>query len=143
MSNNSQNAVDPIVINYDKNGTPTTVVLQYNDYIALSKLLEVDTKPDIRRNSFSQSARGYYVNPSEPRPSFCVLKGSEAAGYVNPSLQEGHVKLRDKLIETQILVKNKRGFFEFMEDYKFDSPSAAACIVEGTSKSGTEAWGKP
>ena len=142
MTNDNQKAVEPIVINYDKNGTPTTVVLHHEDYLALLKLLDRDKKLDIRTNKFRTPAKGYYVDTSSAGTSFCVLKGSKAAGSVNTSLKECHLNLREELIKNGILGKTNNGSLEFTKNYEFNSPSAAACIIEGTSKSGTEAWGK-
>jgi len=35
-----------------------------------------------------------------------------------------------------------RGPYKLTKDYVFSSPSAAACMVDGNSRSGIEAWGE-
>lgn len=95
---------------------------------------------DIRYNKFTIRARGYYVASFE-RPSFVVLKDSMASKYEHSSLKPIYIELRKELVEKGILVDDG-SYLKFTENYKFDSPSAAACVIEGTSKSGPETWGK-
>lgn len=70
---------------------------------------------------------------------FVVFKGSKAAFTVVNSMTSNFIKLRDKLIEDQILV-NKGEYFEFTEDYIFSSPSTAAVIVMGRNANGLTEW---
>jgi hypothetical protein len=76
---------------------------------------------------------------------FRVLKGSKASGYPSDTFRrlEAAVRLRNRLIEQGILARDGDwGDYTFTQDYLFNSPSAAACIVDGNSRSGPEAWGR-
>jgi hypothetical protein len=93
--------------------------------------------PDVRRY---KNATGYYDSYG-----FRVLKGSRASGYPSRAFNQfdGAVRLRNKLIERGILAREGDwGDFTFTQDYLFNSPSAAAYIVDGNSRSGPEAWGR-
>lgn len=79
------------------------------------------------------------------RPSddgFVVLEGSSASTNVSDAMSDGYKKQRMQLIEQGVLVPNPQaaGLLVFGQDYAFSAPSAAACIVAGTARSGNEAW---
>lgn len=97
---------------------------------------------DIRNyKNKSNYAKGYYTGR---RNSFCIMKGSLASGSTDGGFAKHPywVKLRNQLIRTSVLSRIKSwGDYEFTADYVFDSPSAAACIVGGASKSGPKEWG--
>jgi len=95
--------------------------------------------PNVR---YYKCARGYYLD----RKLFRVLKGSLASSYTSEAFDGiGWVTdLRQKLIDSGTLAReNEWGPYTFTKDYLFNSPSAAACIVDGNSRSGPEAWGRP
>jgi hypothetical protein len=100
-----------------------------------------DNQEDIR---FYKRARGYYL----PTGRFCVMKGSRISKEVSPTFQdyEGlqHARrVRDRMLEQGKLVDDKdwAGYL-LTEDFVFNSPSLAACIVDGNSRSGPQAWGR-
>ena len=66
---------------------------------------------------------------------FTVLKGSGVSSNIVSSLSKGYKKLRDNLEQSKIIVNN-----EFVKDYEFNSPSAAASVVRGGSASGNMTW---
>jgi len=89
---------------------------------------------------------------------FCRMKGAEARGHRTPDgfvvlqgstavLQERQsakrwpyvVALRKKLIADGTLVQ-KNGFYLFIKDFEFSSPSAAAAVIEGGSANGLIEW---
>lgn len=79
------------------------------------------------------------------RPSddgFVVLEGSSASTTVSDAMSDGYKKMRLQLIEQGVLVLNSENseLLLFSQDYAFSAPSAAACIVAGTARSGNEAW---
>lgn len=91
---------------------------------------------DVRRY---KNATGHYEDAG-----FRILKGSKASGYPSPSFEglEAAMRLRNHLIEVGILARDGDwGDYTFTQDYFFNSPSAAACIVDGNSRSGPAAWG--
>ena len=88
---------------------------------------------------FIKAARGADGLGEPTSDGFVVFKGSKAAFTVVNSITSNFIKLRDKLIEDQILV-NKGEYFEFSEDYIFSSPSTAAVIVMGRNANGLTEW---
>jgi hypothetical protein len=75
----------------------------------------------------------------ETSEGFVVLKGSIARKETGESMPSTYKKLRQKLIETGILIE-KGEFLEFGDNATFSSLSAAATVVFGRSTSGPEAW---
>jgi hypothetical protein len=105
----------------------------------VSSLVEPLHSLDVR---YYQRARGYYVDGRR----FCVMKGSKAKGSVSPTFHNLNSlsKMRDTLIQYGILNRSEDWCdFEFTRDYVFPSPSAAAGLVDGNSRSGPDAWGSP
>jgi len=88
---------------------------------------------------FIKAARGADGLGEPTSDGFVVFKGSKAAFTVVNSITSNFIKLRDKLIDDQILV-NKGDYFEFSEDYIFSSPSTAAVIVMGRNANGLTEW---
>jgi Domain of unknown function (DUF4357) len=98
-------------------------------------------KPPLRDIRHYKDARGYYLHEKR----FKVLKGSRARESTSEAFDRiSYSKLRDELIRRRILVRDDPSDpFEFAEDYVFDSPSAATCIVAGNSRDGQKEWGPP
>jgi hypothetical protein len=89
-----------------------------------------------------KGARGCYINGKR----FKILKGSLASGHTSATFDRlGYVAdLRGQLIASGTLTRAEgQGPYTFMEDYVFPSASAAASIVNGNSRSGYQAWGRP
>jgi hypothetical protein len=72
---------------------------------------------------------------------FVVLKGSTAVLQERESAKNwpATIAIRKQLIGDGILVE-KDGFYEFIRDVQFSSPSAAASVIEGGSANGLIAW---
>lgn len=79
-------------------------------------------------------ARGRYTPEG-----FIVLTGSQARLNPVESLQATYRDLRESLLEKGVLVE-RDGFLEFTQDYRFDSPTQAACVLTGRSASGWVEW---
>jgi len=145
---------------YDKEGKPKSVLLSYDEYLELIKKFDQDTESPIERkvsnakvvtNNISiveesddivdernyREATGCYSDLG----GFSVFKGSLASGYHASTFP--HQKLFDQLVKEKILVQEdkKLSDYTFTKDYRFNSSSAAACIVSGSSRSGPDAWG--
>lgn len=75
----------------------------------------------------------------ETEEGFVVLENSQCLKQVQNSLSEGYLKLREKLIETKVLVDNG-GFYLFKENAIFSSISAAAAVILGRSAAGPIEW---
>jgi len=99
-----------------------------------------EIKPQQKQEYFyikaARGAEGQGVQTSE---GFVVFKESKATFKTVNSLLENFVNLRNKLIEEKILI-NKEEYYEFAEDYIFNSPSAAASIVMGRTANGFTEW---
>lgn len=79
-------------------------------------------------------ARGY-----EAAQGFVVLADSQAVVAHVPSASDHMVALRNSLREKGLLAKQAR-VYVFTQDYTFDSPSLAACVVLGSSANGRIEW---
>lgn len=67
---------------------------------------------------------------------FIVLKGSQIRKDSLKSLNDRCKKIKEKLYKEGIV--NEKNIFE--RDYEFNSPSAAAAVIIGTSASGPKLW---
>ena len=94
-------------------------------------------KQDIRE---FRSEKGYYIDYQK----FCVLKNSRARETKSKAFEKSsYANLRERLIKDEVLLYDSEwGEYIFTKDYIFDSPSAAACVVDGNSRSGNVAWGR-
>ncbi|MGC4041816.1 MAG: GIY-YIG nuclease family protein [Flavobacterium sp.] len=86
-----------------------------------------------------KAARGAEANGEPTSDGFVVLKNSKIALTTTPSMSSSLVKLRQKLIDDEI-IKNIDGSLTLSEDYIFTSPSLAAAIVMGRNANGLEEW---
>lgn len=68
---------------------------------------------------------------------FCVKKGSKVKP-IKPSLNDHQHTYYNKRIELERkgIIQNN----EFQQDYEFDSPSEASCIVQGSSCANFSNW---
>ncbi len=106
-----------------------------------ANLIELDEDPRIlhyhnKKGEFD--AKGYYIRF---RREFFVLKGSIAKGNTSKAFDNipKISGIRKNLIKDGILKKRQDENYIFTEDYVFDNPSNAACVVSGNSRSG-EVW---
>lgn len=86
-----------------------------------------------------KAARGTDAQGEPTSDGFVVFKGSKAARTTVPSMTPSFIKLRQQLIEKNI-IKQADDTLEFTEDYIFTSPSLAAAIVMGRNANGLEEW---
>jgi len=86
-----------------------------------------------------KSARGADGQGEPTSDGFVVFKGSKAAGSIVNSMTSSFVKLREKLIDDNVLV-DKGEYFEFSDDFIFSSPSTAAVMVMGRNANGLTEW---
>ncbi|MCK9226058.1 MAG: GIY-YIG nuclease family protein [Candidatus Muirbacterium halophilum] len=70
-----------------------------------------------------------------------VLKGSTITDYITESAHDFIKKTRDKLIQKEILKKEKNdNLYHFTKDYIFSSPSTAAGVIRGSNSNGWIEW---
>ena len=68
-----------------------------------------------------------------------VVKGSQMSKDTSPSIGGGWVRIRNRLIAEKIVV-DKGEYFEFIQDFAFNSASAAASVIRGRQSAGPRRW---
>jgi len=116
--------------------TPVQVVEIPNTTIALETL----TAPV--RPIYHLRVSGLSANAMQTDEGLVVLMGSEAAASEQPSLSYGYRGLRQRLIQTGVLVP-KGTFLRFTRDHLFSSPSQAAAVIVGYATNGRREWRMP
>lgn len=85
---------------------------------------------------YINAARGADAKGVLVSDGFMVMKGSHIAVDTTPSMPESLIKLRNRLIDKEIVSAD----FIFQSDYIFTSPSVAAEVVMGRSANGRTEW---
>ncbi|MFC4409019.1 GIY-YIG nuclease family protein [Chungangia koreensis] len=98
-----------------------------------------ENKDPIEKLFRLQSNRGAEGTGSPSSDGFVVLAGSECAISTVESFSGGYSKLREKLINQEV-IKNINNKLTFVQDYVFSSPSAAAAILLGRKANGLTEW---
>ncbi len=70
---------------------------------------------------------------------FVVFKGSQVKKETTPSCHAHLISTRQKLLQNNILIE-KTDYYEFSQDYVFNSPSTAGGVVLGRSTNGWKKW---
>ena len=89
--------------------------------------------------TYKIKTKSFNATMQETDQGYIVLKDSEAKKELSPSCTETYVKMRRKLLETQILIE-KGNELVFAEDAVFNSPSAASNMVLGRNSNGYTEW---
>jgi len=101
---------------------------------------EIITKQKPHQDIFYiKAARGADAQGKPTSGGFVVFKGSKAAATTVASISPSFLKLRQHLIDKNILIQDG-GTLEFSEDNIFSSPSTAAVMVMGRNANGLEEW---
>ena len=93
-----------------------------------------EDKPSLFTTTNTIKATGY-----EDVDGFVVRTGSGMSRKESNTIPPHVSGLRKTLLENDV-VHNDEGKYEFIEDYKFSSPSTAAGVVLGRSANGRTAW---
>lgn len=93
-------------------------------------------KSTTKSNIFMYNIKGLKAEGQVTNDGFMILKDSQVSKEVKV-LSDGYKKLRDRLINENIINKDK---YIFNENYTFDSTSAAGAIVAGHNVSGPQSW---
>lgn len=88
---------------------------------------------------YSLPRKGGFAKALWRFPMMVVLKGSTIAEPENRSMPEPYRCLRQWLIECEIISRIS-GELTFTQDYSFNNPSEAVCVVEGGSRDGYRSW---
>ena len=112
----------------------------YN-FMLSSTVHKVNEKNEASENSVVFRIRGRKVNARmhETAEGFVVLKGSEAVLTATKSINNGWLKMRQKLIKSGTLIEDN-AVYKFTEDTIFNSTSAAAAIILGRQAAGPIEW---
>lgn len=97
------------------------------------------TQETSTQQTYNIKTRTFNATMLETDQGYIVLKGSEAKKELSPSCTETYIKMRRKLLETQILIE-KGNELVFAEDAVFNSPSAASNMVLGRNSNGYTEW---
>jgi len=83
--------------------------------------------------------RGAEARGREVADGFIVLRGSRARSSETQSMSEYMRELRRQLLDRGVL-SAEVDYLVFTQDFRFDSPSAAAGVMVGGSANGRIAW---
>ena len=107
------------------------------------KIFDETTVADEKLNEteifYIEAVRGAKARGKSVSNGFLVFKGSEIAISIVNSFSESMKKLREKLINENIIIKDGDKLI-LEKDYIFSSPSTAAIIVMGRSANGKTEW---
>ncbi|MEN2992545.1 MAG: GIY-YIG nuclease family protein [Bacteroidia bacterium] len=84
-------------------------------------------------------AKGIEARGVDDIGGFIVRAGSQAVKEEAPSLSAYLRDMRTTLIQQEVLI-DKGGYYEFVQDYIFNSPSTAAGVILGRSANGRIEW---
>lgn len=111
------------------------------DFLESKKYLVHDEHKQRQEKIFEFTVKGAKAKMKIEEDKYIVLKGSTSVLKNRPSASKSIIKLRERLIEQGILkLTNDRAFYEFQENYIFDSPSYAAASISGGEENGRIQW---
>jgi hypothetical protein len=97
-------------------------------------------KPKQKQDYFYiKAARGADGQGEPTSDGFVVFKNSKASSTLVNSISSNFKTFRQRLINDGVLV-DKGEFFEFSDDYIFNSPSTAAVMIMGRNANGLTEW---
>jgi len=99
----------------------------------------ISKKEIAKKELFFINAKGIKAEGDLIDDGFVVFKGSEVALNTVPSCQDYIMNFRERLINDGMLLKNGTRY-QLTEDYIFNSPSAAAMVVQGRTANGWIDW---
>lgn len=97
------------------------------------------TSEVLTHQTYNIKTKSFKAIMQETDQGYIVLKDSEAKKELSPSCTETYIKMRRKLLETQIMIE-KGDELIFAEDAVFNSPSAASNMVLGRNSNGYTEW---
>lgn len=142
---------DPLDLNkvsfiIDNDGNKSAAIIPidlYQQLIALKALISDQPEPEPSAD-FSFKVKHVkawgFPQGKKSKPGFTIVKGSTVSLGNADSLRPSILQLRNKLVDEHVLVKLDDERLQFMRDYAFASPSAAACLVASNARSGLDAW---
>ena len=119
--------------------------------LGLGMFTNVDTAPSTSKTSEQPApvsivgeelyidAKGVEATGVQLADGFMVRKESGISGDETESFPQRYKEIREELIKKSVLI-NKSGQWIFAQDYVFNSPSAAASVILGSSRNGLLRW---
>ena len=98
-----------------------------------------DARTGEHPQTLNLAKRGVTATGREVGDGFIVFKGSQARYSEVASIHDWLRNLRQQLLDRQVLVQDGNAYV-FTQDYRFNSPSAAAGVVMGSNANGRRAW---
>ena len=71
---------------------------------------------------------------------YILLKGSTVQGTVTPKAKPNIIRLREKLINDELIIPHTDGLFIVTSNIEFNSSSYAADVVAGYTVNGLDVW---
>lgn len=97
-------------------------------------------KPKLKQDYFYiKAARGADGQGEPTSDGFLVFKSSKASSTLVNSMTPNFITFRQRLIDEGVLI-DKGEYFEFSDDYIFNSPSTAAVMIMGRNANGLTEW---
>ncbi|WP_313636924.1 GIY-YIG nuclease family protein [Paenibacillus sp.] len=122
------------------------LILPVVNFMFLVPVVYKPSNDDRNELQQSESSKMYYLKSKmavarllETEEGFVVLENSQCLKQVQNSMPEGYLKLREKLVETNVLADNG-SLYVFKENAIFSSISAAAAVILGRSAAGPIEW---
>lgn len=113
-------------------------VFQLLPVLGINYFRDLVEKPSTQRELLYCTIKGLKAKGKRTSNGFLVFKGSKGVPDPRPSATKMKGK-RAKLISAGVL-EEKEGFIEFIKDYEFSSPSAAASMIRGGASNGLTSW---
>ncbi len=96
-------------------------------------------KNDSAKLYINASSKGLKGSGAESAQGFTVHEGSDVATEEVPSISASISELRAKLVASGVIIEQGGGLL-FAQNYDFNSPSKAACVILGRSANGRKEW---
>ncbi|MGD9571963.1 MAG: GIY-YIG nuclease family protein [Thermoleophilia bacterium] len=115
------------------------------DMLLIYPLVGIEAFETLETPEVAASPRLYLVGDEtlaegrETPDGFLVFSGARARGRVAPSLRDGRVQQRQRLIGDGVLAPDGDGY-RLVSDFLFSAPSAAATVLLGRSANGRARW---
>ncbi|WP_375324045.1 GIY-YIG nuclease family protein [Flagellimonas sp. GZD32] len=102
-------------------------------------LFESIKKETTQEEHFFCKGKNAFAEGEYQDDGFVVYKGGKANLKLTPTASSTVINLRDKLLDTEVIIK-EGDVFIFQDDHLFSSPSAAASQVLGRNANGWLEW---
>lgn len=112
------------------------------DFLRRPKLKVLQKQEEETQVFFSvrNSPKGISARATEVDGEFVIIAGSTGNLNEAPSFHERIKIIRDQAMESGRIRRDNDGHFTVLEDIAFNSPSAAAVFLFGTSRNGRTDW---